>query len=77
MPLIFFMGRRTVPPHEIEEEIMVRNYFAALAAFHSAIFARISSLMHQMKVKQQKEPRAASAGKPQTISLMPLMVEAA
>ena len=53
------------------------NYLAALAAFHSAILARTSLLMHQMKVKQQKEPRAATAGKPQTIILMPVMVEAA
>ena len=49
----------------------------ALAAFHSAIFARTSELMFQMKVKQQKEHSAAIMGKPMTISLMPAMVESA
>ena len=56
---------------------MVADYLAAFAAFHSAIFARTSELIFQMKVKQQKEHRAATMGKPMTIILMPAMVESA
>ena len=59
------------------EGLVVKNYFAAFASFQAAIFARMSLLMHQMKVKQQKEPRAATMGKPTTIILMPAMVAGA
>ena len=48
-----------------------KSYLPSLAAFHSAILARTSLLMFQMKVKQLQEPRAAIRGKPRTISLMP------
>ena len=69
----------TVPPKRDFMEFCktLTNYLAAFAAFHSAIFARTSLLMFQMKVKQQKEPRAAMQGKPTTISLMPAMVPSA
>ena len=70
------LQEKAARPKPCRLKMYEKNYLA-LAAFHSAIFARTSALMHQMKVKQQKEPRAATAGKPQTIILMPLMVDSA
>ena len=58
----------------IAQKTFEKGNYLALAAFHSAILARTSLLMFQMKVKQLQEPIAAIRGKPRTISLMPRMV---